>query len=303
MKVLVTGGSGFIASHTILKLIELGITPIVMDYHKRTSYPDGVELILGDVRGAVVVNEAVAKSDGVLHIAGVLGTSETIANPIPAVETNILGGINIFQACKAYDKRCVYITVGNYWMNNSYSITKTTSERFAWMFNKEFDTKIAVVRALNAYGPGQKEKPVRKIMPNFIIPALLDKEITVYGDGKQIMDMIFVEDVADILIRALLLDHNQYKFDPTQNEDNKVRFEAGTGRNTTVQEIAQMVIDIVGKGTIKNIPMRQGEPEGSIVVGNPDTLASLYDEKTPELTSLEDGLIPTIEYYKRYLKL
>jgi len=303
MKVLVTGGSGFIASHTILKLIELGITPIVMDYHKRTSYPDGVELILGDVRDAVAVNEAVAKSDGVLHIAGVLGTSETIANPIPAVETNILGGINIFQACKAYDKRCVYITVGNYWMNNSYSITKTTSERFAWMFNKEFDTKIAVVRALNAYGPGQKEKPVRKIMPNFIIPALLDKEITVYGDGKQIMDMIFVEDVADILIRALLLDHNQYKFDPTQNEDNKVRFEAGTGRNTTVQEIAQMVIDIVGKGTIKNIPMRQGEPEGSIVVGNPDTLASLYDEKTPELTSLEDGLIPTIEYYKRYLKL
>src|SRR5690606_5412820 len=104
----------------------------------------------------VAVNEAIALADGVIHLAGVLGTSETIKEPAPAVETNIMGGLNIFKGCYNYGKRASYISVGNYWMNNSYSITKDTAERFAWMFNRELKTEISVVRALNAFGPYQK---------------------------------------------------------------------------------------------------------------------------------------------------
>ncbi len=74
-------------------------------------------------------------------------------------------------------------------MNNSYSITKTCAERFAWMFNREHGTRISVVRALNAYGPGQKSEPVRKIMPNFILPALRGEAIIVYGAGSQVMEI------------------------------------------------------------------------------------------------------------------
>jgi nucleoside-diphosphate-sugar epimerase len=186
-------------------------------------------------------------------------------------------------------------------MNNSYSITKDTTERFAWMFNRELGTKISVTRALNAYGPGQKEKPVRKIMPNFVLPALRGEEIMVNGDGSQIMDMVYVEDVADVLIKALLVEHGQYLYNPFEGENRAPKFDIGTGRRTTVQEIAEMVIKRVGKGTIKNVPMRQGEPENSVVVGDPETLKPLYEGKVPELVTLEEGIDRTVKYYEKVI--
>lgn len=291
MKILVTGGSGFIGSHVIDNLLSKGHTVTVFDHSNNNKYPDGVRVFLGDTRDFTSVSEAVAVHDGVIHLAGVLGTQETINEPRPAVETNIIGGLNLFQACRNYNVPCVYIAVGNHWMNNSYSITKTTAERLAFMFNKEHGTKIAVVRGLNAYGPRQKGHPVRKIMPNFVVPALKDEEITVYGDGEQIMDMIYVGDLAEILVRALTEDHGVY---------DKV-FEAGTGRNTTVKEIAEEVIKQVGSGSIKNVPMRPGEPERSVVLGDPETLRPLFGGELPKLTTLEEGVRKTIEWYKTTL--
>ncbi len=280
MNILVTGGSGFIGQYVVENLRAKGHNPLTLD-HRRTA--SGVTF-LGDVRDYTAVSEAVAISDGVIHLAGVLGTQETIKEPLPAVETNILGGLNVFKACEHYKKKCVYIAVGNYWMNNSYSITKTTAERFAFMFNRERGTKIAVVRGLNAYGPRQKAEPVRKIMPNFILPALAGDAITVYGDGSQIMDMIFVEDLAEILVRALLTDHDVYDS----------AFEAGTGRETTVRQIAEEVIRQVGRGSLNFQPMRPGEPIGSKVIANTDTLAPLGPMK---ITSLEEGIEKTVAYY------
>ncbi len=281
MKVLVTGGSGFIGSYVVRRLIDLAHDVTVFDRHPRRH---DVDTFLGDVRDYTAVSEAVALSDGVIHLAGVLGTSETIDEPIPAIETNILGSLNVFKAVRHYDVPAVYIAVGNHWMNSTYPISKTAAERFALMFNKEHGTRIAVVRALNAYGPGQKSAPVRKIMPNLILPALRGEPITIYGDGDQVMDMIHVADVADVLCRALLLEHGVY--DRT--------FEAGTGRPTTVNEIAQAVIDCVGQGQIDHVPMRAGEPDRAVVVADPSTLEPLgaFDFKT-----LEQGVSETVAYY------
>jgi len=288
--ILVTGGGGFIGGYVVDILLHNNYNPIIFDRRYEPASADK-GFFLGDVTHFTSVNEAVSICDGVIHLAGVLGTAETIDEPRPALNTNIFGSMNVFQACRNYNKRCVYISVGNYWMNNSYSITKNTAERFAKMFNTEHGTEIAVVRALNAYGPGQKHEPIRKIIPNFILPALRDEEITVYGDGSQIMDMIFVEDVADILTRALLIEHGQYD----------TNFDAGTGVETTVQEIAELVIKLVGKGRIKNVPMRAGEPEKSVVLGKPDTLKPLYNGNKPILLSLEAGLRKTIPYYEDLL--
>ncbi len=282
MKVLVTGGSGFIGSYVVRRLIDLAHEPTIFD--QRARHRSTVDTFLGDVRDQVAVLGAVASHDAVIHLAGVLGTQETIAEPLPAVETNIYGSINVFKACAQYERPCVFIAVGNHWMNNSYSITKTTAERFAFMFNKELGTRISVVRALNAYGPGQKAAPVRKIMPNLILPVLNGEPITIYGDGEQVMDMIYAADVADVLCRALFNDHGVY---------DRV-FEAGTGRQTTVNEIAQVVIDSVGGGEIRHVPMRPGEPEHSVVVGDPATLDPLGHF---DFTPLEDGVPETIIYY------
>lgn len=145
MKVLVTGGAGFIGTHVGHALERRGHQPIVFD---RAARPQSFfESFFGDIRDATHVTEAVAHADAVIHLAGVLGTQETIANPYPATETNVLGGLNVFQAVAQYKLPCVYIAVGNHWMQNTYSISKTTVERFAHMFNEERGTNIKVVRA------------------------------------------------------------------------------------------------------------------------------------------------------------
>lgn len=300
--ILVTGANGFIGSHVVELLPIFNCNPIIFDRFRKNGTSEKYSNFLGDIRNHTAVSEAVSISDGVIHLAGVLGTAETISNPIPSIDTNVYGSLNVFQACKQYDKKCVYISVGNHWMNNSYSITKSTAERFAWMFNRELDTKIAVVRGLNAYGPRQKHAPVRKIIPNFIIPALKGKAITVYGDGSQIMDMIFVRDLAKILIRALLVEHNNYVYDPIKEGIKTPRFEAGTGNPTTVKEIAKTVIKLVGNGSIKNVPMRAGEPPKAVVLGDPETLRPLYSGEIPAFVGLEDGLKTTIEYFRKLVE-
>jgi len=285
-QILVTGASGFIGGHVIDELRRQGYHPIRFDRRAPTDF-------LGDVRDRNAVSEAVGKCAGVIHLAAVLGTQETIDNPFPSAETNVFGSINVFQACREYRKRCVYIGVGNYWMNNPYSISKTAAERLALMFNKEHGTEIAIVRGLNAYGPRQKSAPVRKIIPNFVIPALRNEKITIYGDGSQVADMIYVRDLARILVSALVSDHGVYN----------VAFEAGTGRATTVREIAEEVVKQVGSGSLVFAPMRPGEPENSIVLGNPETLKPLDGKGAISmfpLIPLEEGLKSTIEWYRTW---
>jgi len=281
-RILVTGGTGFIGQHVVANLKAKGHYPVILDRHYLPRDPT-TETVMGSVTDRSAVDHAVSICDGVIHLAAVLGTQETIEEPGIAFEVNVRGSINVFQAVRHYGVPAVYITVGNYWMNNPYSISKHTAERLALMFNRECGTRIAVVRGYNAYGPGQKAAPVRKIIPNFIIPALKGEELIVYGDGTQIMDMIYVEDVAEILVQALL----------DNLADCQLVLEAGTGRPTTVHQIAQMVIGKVGRGQIRLTPMRPGEPEQSVVLATPHSR---------NFVSLEDGLDRTIPYYAEALK-
>ena len=99
-------------------------------------------------------------------MAAILGTSETVDHPQGTVNSNLLGALNVFEAARKFGVRVTHITVGNYWMNNPYAITKNAAERTAMVFNKNFGSRIAVVRGLNAYGERQKTTPVRKIVPN-----------------------------------------------------------------------------------------------------------------------------------------
>lgn len=294
MRVLVTGGAGFIGGWVVEGLKARGHTPVVFD-RKGTPRHD-CEVHLGDTRDFTAVMESIGSTDGFIHLAGVLGTQETVDEPEPAVMTNVLGGLNVFRAARRYDKTGVYIAVGNHWMNNSYSITKTTAERFALMANAEWGTRIAVVRALNAYGPRQKAEPVRKIMPNFVLPALHDEPITVYGDGEQVMDMIYVEDVAEVLIRALLEPHGVYES----------IFEAGTGVDTTVNDVLATVLRVTEQvrgldegalnGLVKHVDMRPGEVQGSTVLGAPETLEPL-GVLPWDLVTLEDGVERTVRWF------
>jgi UDP-glucose 4-epimerase len=299
--VLVTGGNGFIGRYTTEELVKRGYAVSALDTRYRDGGP-GVTTVLGDIRDAVSVTEAVAHADGVIHLAGVLGTQETVRNPRPAAETNILGGLNVLEACAQYDVPLVNIAVGNYWMNNTYSITKNTIERFVDMHVRFRGSRMTVVRALNAYGPRQSvsapygPSKVRKIMPSFICRALSHEPIEIYGDGEQIMDMIYVADVARILVDAL---------EETGRYGALGTLEAGTGRETTVNQIAAMVADEVARQAniaceIKHIDMRPGEDANSVVLGDPETLGAI-GLGAKDLKTLEDGLVETVRYFAAYL--
>lgn len=297
MKVLVTGGGGFIGQYVAEELVLRGHTPVVFDHYdrKNSAFP----VYLGDVRDANTVTEVMAHVDGWIHLAAVLGTQETIMNPRPAAESNIMGGLNMLEAACQYNLPGVYIGVGNHWMNNTYSISKTTVERFVEMFNKERGTRVNIVRAMNAYGPRQRPAPpfgsskVRKITPAFICRALKNMDVEVYGDGSQISDMIYVSDVAKALVVALEKAAQGIVF-------NKV-VEVGPAEHVTVQEFAQMVIKACDSSSkIVNLPMRPGEIPNSVVSADVSTL-KLVDMPILELIPLEYGLRKTVDYFRRIL--
>ena len=309
--VLVTGGNGFIGGYVVEELKSRGYSPIVLDRklpkkEAVAGYGEDWSYFFGDIKDATLVDDAVSHVDGVIHLAGVLGTQETVADPRPAAETNILGGLNVISACAKYDIPLVNIAVGNYWMHNTYSITKNSIERFVEMKRTFEDRRMVSVRALNAYGPRQvPSQPygpsrVRKIMPSFICRALSGLPIEIYGDGDQVMDMIYVEDVADVLVTTLELIASDG--DAPQFEN----VEAGTGRRTTVREIADMVAEEVErqagqKVKLDFLPMRPGEPPSSVVLGDPSTL-SRVGIKSSMLLPLETGMAETVTYFKEYLE-
>lgn len=288
-QILVTGGSGFIGSYVVEKLLARGWSVTILDIKESTLNDNHLRWEKGSITDQVVIDKLVSECDGVIHLGGLLGTSETITQAKLMSQVNIFGGLNILDACKKHKKKAVIISTGNFWMFNCYAITKRAVAKFALMYNREFGTKIAIVRGMNAYGPRQKAKPVRKIMPNFVIPALRNEPLRVYGSGNQIADLIYVADIAEIMVRALFVEHNSYD----------TVFEAGMGKDISVIEVAKFVIKLTNsKSEIICCPKRQGEDLNAVVKADVSTLKSLgiIAEK---MVSIEEGIRKTINWYRQ----
>lgn len=300
MKVLVTGGTGFIGQYVVEELLYRDYEVLKFDRDAR-YYDDtkDVDLFLGDVIDDVAVTEAFAHCDAFIHLAAVLGTQETIYNPRPAALSNLHGGLNVLEASAQYGIPGVYIGVGNHWMNNTYSISKTMIERFIDMFNKNRGTKVNIVRAMNAYGPRQVPAApygpaqVRKITPSFVCRALMGHNIEIYGNGEQVSDMIYVTDVAEALVNAMEI-AIEGEIIPT--------VEVGPKINNTVNEVAQTIIDISNSTSrVVHLPMRPGEIPGSTVIADTSTLEAVQMDPD-NFVPLEVGMQDTIAYYTKYLR-
>ncbi|MGW2550724.1 NAD-dependent epimerase/dehydratase family protein [Streptomyces sp. NPDC001635] len=306
MKVLVTGGSGFIASWIRRELAARGHQVLVFDHQdRRQQLADGEEFFLGDVRDATAVTEAAAHVDGIIHLAAVLGTQETISNPRPSAETNILGSLNIFEAATQYSLPVVYAGVGNHAMRlvgtGCYTITKSAAEDLARMYNLYRDGgQITIVRPVNAYGPGQSvaapygTSKVRKILPAFTCRALTGTDIEVYGDGTQISDCVYVGDVARVFVQAL---EHTAEYGPTERP-----VEVGPLESRTVNDIARQVAEQAALFTglepvgVKHLPMRPGEVPNAVVSSDTSTLQQI-GMTAADFVSLDLGIRRTVDYY------
>lgn len=297
MRIGVTGGAGFIGGHVVDELVARGHQPVIFDTAGRTAH--GHPVRMGDVRDEVAMAELAAHVDGIIHLAACLGTQETIQNPRPATETNVKGGLNFLEAVAQYKIPGVYIGVGNHWMNNTYSISKTTVERFVAMFNKERGARCNIVRLVNAYGPRQSVAPpfgpakVRKITPSFVCRALTGEPIEIYGDGQQVSDMVHVTDGAKALVSALEKAAAGDVFDRA--------VEVGPADHHTVNEVAQLVIKAAvdlgyDEVPLTHLPMRPGEIPGAQVTADTSTLP-LVGMSADYLVDLEAGIADVVAWY------
>jgi UDP-glucose 4-epimerase len=237
MKVGVTGGDGFIGKYVMSELRSRGHTALSFDRSNGSNH---------DIRNKHALMGFLDGADAVIHLAGILGTNELFKDPQSAVDINIGGTINVMKVCRNHQLRYVAITMPSVW-KNLYQATKRAAKEMAEIWHDTYDVPISFVRAYNVFGPGQKVHGVKKIIPTFASQAWQNKPIPIWGDGSQFVDLVYVEDVAKLLVDALRFGNGEV-------------LEAGTGSPMPVGEVAQIVLSHTHSSAgVQYLPMRKGE--------------------------------------------
>ncbi|KKW35738.1 hypothetical protein A2852_01315 [Candidatus Adlerbacteria bacterium RIFCSPHIGHO2_01_FULL_54_23] len=285
-KVVVTGGAGFTGSHLVEALAKKGYQPIIFDSVEPRFTPE-VPFIKGSVTDREATFAALKGADAVFHLAGMLGTHETVTEAYNASMINIIGMLNVLDAAKEHGLAVLDITKPNYW-RNTYTITKIAAEEFCMMYRDEFGMNVKAARWFNVFGPRQRteDQGYQKAVPTFIMRTLKGQPIHIYGDGTQGTDHIYVGDAIDATIAI---------FESPHMPQHPV--EVGSGKEITVNEIADVVFRLIGKSVpLEHIPMRRGETEHTRIQA--DLTALKNDIGYEPKTSFEDGIKKTIEYYR-----
>jgi UDP-glucose 4-epimerase len=238
MHVAITGGGGFIGRH------------LQNDLRARGHEVTVLELPRNDVSKRVLLP---LTADGVIHLAGVLGTHELFDEPQRAIDVNITGTLNVLEAAKAVGARYVGMTMPRVFPS-IYTATKTAAAELERAYHYAYDMPISRVRAFNAYGTGQKFGPghPQKIIPTFARASWLGDPMPIWGDGEQTVDLICVKQLARMLVCALDV-----------GDDETI--DGGCGIAMSVNDVARMVGRITGNDRVEHLPMRRGELPVTIV--------------------------------------
>lgn len=279
---LVTGASGFIGSHLVKKLKKTGRKVVLFDRKTNGLNP----CILGDIVN-FDFGPLLHDVEVVFHLAGLLGTTELFHRILEAERTNVLGTLNLLEAMRRRNvDKIVFTSKPNVWRHNVYTITKENCERFLEMYREIYGFKTIITRPYNVYGPGEQVTDYRKAIPYFIISALRNEPIEIFGSGNQTVDAIYVDDA----VEALLL---------CEKKEPGEHVEIGTGHPIKVRDLAQKIIGLTGSSSrIVYLPMRRGEESNSNIKANGNMPQLIgYRPKT----CLEEGLRNTIHWYHRRL--
>jgi UDP-glucose 4-epimerase len=302
MKILVTGGSGFIGSHIVEELAkDKNNTIYIFDIVKPDiDHSANVKYIDGDICYKTSIDKAIQGCEEVYDCAGVLGTHELVFQTERAIDTNIKGAFNVIQSCLDFKvKRIFHPTkpiFKSYW-ENTYTISKITAENFVRMFRDVYDMDVTVLRWMNASGPRQHLYPVRKFIPIIITQALLNEDIEVYGTGNQTVDIIDVRDIANIAINSTR---------KGIGKDLSKIYDVGSGHAISCNAVAEYVLKkINSKSKINHLPMRVGEAlDTKIAAKSHNELLQKIDYQLQY--SFEDTMNACINYMKsldiNYLK-
>ena len=286
MKIIVTGGTGFIGSYVVEELASRGHDVYVADRTLKRDILNKDKCFELDVTNNKRVFDLVKsiQPDVVIHLAGILGTSETWSHVHQAVDSNINGAINVFEACGKLGVNVLTVDVGSRWLS-PYTISKRCAAEFAFAYGKKYGHKVGVLRIFNVYGPRQSTKII-KIVPKFIEMALKNATLEVWGNKKA--DLVHAKDVARAFANA------------AENLDKINQIDGiliGSGDQKTVYQVAEYIRDQIGQGTVKQMDARLGE-EGVDAGFMENNLAMELLGWKPEIP-FEQGMKETLDFYKR----
>ncbi|HDK7163576.1 TPA: GDP-mannose 4,6-dehydratase [Clostridium botulinum] len=306
MKVLVSGGAGFIGSNLVDKLINLGHNVCIID-NLSTGNINNVnkkaQLYINDILDPNVskIFEK-EKFDIVYHLAAQIDVQKSITNPIFDSNVNVCGTINIINNCVNYNvKKIVYSSSAAVYGHpeylpideghgirpiSYYGLSKYTAEEYIRVFSNLNNLDFTILRYANVYGIRQDPKGEGGVISTFMNSLFKKQPLYIFGDGSALRDYIFVEDIVDANIAAL-------------SSGSKERFNIGTGVYTSVKELAENMIDIIGlKCNIEYESARKGDIANSYFnIGKAKNKLNWIPK-----FSLKDGLKKTIEYYKNNLE-
>ena len=308
MRVLVTGGAGFIGSHLCEKLLNLKHEVICVDNfytgsNKNISHLedfDDFEVMRHDVTFPLYL-----EVDGIFNLACPASPIQYQKNPVQTFKTNVHGAINMLGLAKRTGARFLQASTSevygdpevspqreDYWghvnpigIRSCYDEGKRAAETLTMDYQRQFNVETRIARIFNTYGPNMSKDDGR-VVSNFIVQALRNEPLTVYGDGSQIRSFCFVSDLVEGLVKLFLKE----KVNEPINIGNPMPISMG--------QLAQEVIELTGSNSkITYLPLPQDDPRQR----EPDiSKAKALLDWQPTI-SRESGLEATIDYFRKVL--
>jgi UDP-glucuronate decarboxylase len=305
MRILITGGAGFLGSHLCDRLIEAGHEILCLD-NLFTGRKKNIEHLLDNPRFELIRHDVIDpfkfEVDQIYNLACPASPPHYQYNPIKTTKTSVMGAINclglakrvkarVFQAStsEVYGDPSVHPQSEDYWGNvnpigrrSCYDEGKRCAETLFFDYHRENNVDIRVVRIFNTYGPRMHPNDGR-VVSNFIVQALKGEDITIYGDGSQTRSFCYVDDLIEGFIRLM----NQTEVVGPVNIGNPGEF--------TMLELANLVLDIVGgKSKITHMPLPADDPKQR----RPNIDLARKHLGWEPTVALAEGIKRTAEYFR-----
>ncbi|MEK7636843.1 MAG: NAD-dependent epimerase/dehydratase family protein [Patescibacteria group bacterium] len=313
-RVLIFGGLGLIGSGVARMCIAQGASVTIADNRApifgandfNLSDLDGkFELLTGDVRELNFVQQAVRDKDYVLNFAAQVDHVRSIEDPILDNQLNCVGHLNVLLACRDINPDAILFYPGSRLQYGStptlpvaeshprrpislYAIHKNTAEQYYQVFSTYHGIRLVCIRITNPYGPRAQMKNPRYGLVNWFVRQALDgKTITVYGNGRQQRDYIYIDDLVDGILQVIA----------TPKCFGHV-YNLGSGQGTRFIDMAKTVVQAVGQGEVVSVPWPKQFDTSESGDFYADIAAITSDTTWTPVTNLSSGIQQTVEYYR-----